>query len=142
MFLAGAEARRFSPSRAFTEQDDLMKPLFLTIIIGSSLLFWVEIPLVSAAHGDSGRGKLLYEQHCASCHGASGKGEAPAGTAFIPPAADLTSVKSQHKLDAVLANMIEHGKPGTEMAAWKGRLAGGEINDIVTYVRTLGTSAP
>lgn len=119
-----------------------MQRLFLPIIIGLSLLFRWEIPLVSAASGNAGLGKPLYEQHCAGCHGAQGKGEDPFGNALIPPAADLTSAKSKTRLGAVLSNIIEHGKPGTEMAAWKGRLAEREIADVVAYVGTLGATAP
>lgn len=119
-----------------------MPRFVLPILIGLSLPSWWNLPLLSAAGGDSAAGKPLYERHCAGCHGVLGKGEGPGGRALIPPATDLTGVKSQRKLDAVLANMIEHGKPGTDMAAWKGRLAGREINDVVAYLRTLGTSAP
>ncbi len=119
-----------------------MPRFVLPILIGLSLPFWWNVPLSSAAGGDAAAGKPLYERHCAGCHGAQGKGEAAVGQALIPPAADLTGAKSKKKLDAVLANMIEHGKPGTEMAAWKGRLTGREINAVVAYVRTLGTPTP
>lgn len=37
------------------------------------------------------RGKYLYQQNCASCHGDSGKGDGPAGTALTHPPADLTN---------------------------------------------------
>lgn len=119
-----------------------MKRCFRSVAICLSLIFWYGTAVVRAATGDALRGKPLYEQHCAGCHGATGKGNRPAGKALVPPSADLTGIKSQRKMDAVLSNMIEHGKPGTEMAAWKGRLAGREIADLVAYVRTLGRSAP
>lgn len=95
-----------------------------------------------ATSGDATAGKSLYEQHCAGCHGAQGKGEAAFGQSLIPPAADLTGTKTKKKLQAVLSNMVEHGKPGTDMAAWKGRLAEREIADVVAYIRTLGSPAP
>ena len=119
-----------------------MKRCFRLVVICLSLIFWYGTAVVRAAGGDAAAGKPLYERYCVGCHGVLGKGDRPAGKALIPPAADLTGVKSQRKLDAVLANMIEHGKPGTEMAAWKGRLADREINDVVAYIRTLGTPAP
>lgn len=119
-----------------------MTRFVLPTLIGLSLPFWWDGSLLWAARGDAAAGKLLYERHCAGCHGAGGKGNQPVGKALIPPAADLTSVKSQRKLDAVLSNMIQHGKPGTEMAAWKGRLADREINDVVAYIRTLGMPRP
>jgi mono/diheme cytochrome c family protein len=119
-----------------------MPRFVLPILIGLSLPFWWNVPLLSAAGRDAAAGKPLYERHCAGCHGALGKGEGPGGQGLIPPAADLTGAKSKKKLKAVLMNIIEHGKPGTEMAAWKGRLAGREINDVAAYVKTLGRSAP
>lgn len=112
------------------------------MIIGMSLAPWGAISLGRAASGDALAGKPLYERHCAGCHGVRGRGEKPVGPSLIPPAADLTNAKSQQRLDAVLLNIIEHGKPGTEMAAWKGRLAAREIHDVLAYVRTLDTSAP
>ncbi len=36
-------------------------------------------------------GKALYQQYCASCHGDSGKGDGPAGTALEHAPADLTN---------------------------------------------------
>ncbi len=114
----------------------------LRTLICLSLPFWLAGSLATAASGDPEAGKPLYERHCAGCHGVRGTGEGPVGQGLIPPAADLTGAKSKKKLDAVLSNMIEHGKPGTEMAAWKGRLAGREIADVVAYVKTLGRSAP
>jgi high-affinity iron transporter len=99
---------------------------------------WWNGPPVSAAGGNAAAGEPLYEQHCAACHGLRGQGNGSAGKGLIPPPADLTAAKSRRKLDAVLANMIEHGKPGTEMAAWNGRLADREIADLVAYIRALG----
>ncbi len=87
---------------------------------------------------DSSYGKPLYEKHCASCHGPQGRGNGPAGRDLVPLPADLTSPRRQAKLNAVLANMIEHGRPGTAMTAWKGRLTEEEIRHLVTYIRVLG----
>jgi mono/diheme cytochrome c family protein len=136
------EAHSFSLAEACTERDQLMTRFALRTLICLSLPFWLAGSLATAASGDPEAGKPLYERHCAGCHGVRGTGEGPVGQGLIPPAADLTGAKSKKKLDAVLSNMIEHGKPGTEMAAWKGRLAGREIADVVAYVKTLGRSAP
>lgn len=35
------------------------------------------------------RGAALYQTHCASCHGAQGRGDGPAATSLSPPPADL-----------------------------------------------------
>nr|MBI3613248.1 cytochrome c [Nitrospirota bacterium] len=119
-----------------------MERFFRPAVIWLPLALWWSAAPVWATNGDAAAGKPLYERHCAGCHGAQGKGEAPFGQALIPPAADLTSAKTKKRLRAVLSNMIEHGKPGTEMAAWKGRLAEREIADVVAYLRALGSPAP
>lgn len=37
------------------------------------------------------RGRRLYEQHCASCHGDTGRGDGPAGEHLEPPPANLAA---------------------------------------------------
>jgi mono/diheme cytochrome c family protein len=40
-------------------------------------------------------GKLLYERHCASCHGTEGRGDGPAAEARDPRPADLTRLQAR-----------------------------------------------
>lgn len=100
--------------------------------------FWCGERPVLAASGDPNKGKALYEQLCASCHGGQGKGDGPAGQALVPPAADLTAPASRRKSDAELRTIIEKGKPGTAMPGWRGRLSEQERQDVLAYVRSLG----
>lgn len=90
-----------------------------------------------AADGDSGKGKTLYEKLCAACHGSEGKGDGPAGKVLVPPAADFTSAASKKKSVAELQRIIEQGKPGTAMIAWKGQLSSNDVADLVAYLGSL-----
>jgi mono/diheme cytochrome c family protein len=88
--------------------------------------------------GDAAKGKAIYERSCASCHGAGGKGDGPAGKLMNPKPADFTSPQSKKKSDAELLTTIESGRTGTSMVAWKGTLSPEQMQDVLAYVRTFG----
>jgi len=76
---------------------------------------------------DPGAGKALYEQKCALCHGASGKGDGPAAELLLPRPRDFsagkykirTTASGQLPTDRDLFRVISEGMPGTSMPAWK-----------------------
>lgn len=74
---------------------------------------------MDAAH--LARGKALFAQNCASCHGAGAEG------GFGP---DLRG------LDPKKVSTIKNGVPG-KMPAFGGKLAEGDIQSIVQYARSL-----
>jgi mono/diheme cytochrome c family protein len=43
------------------------------------------------------RGKQIFSEYCAACHGVSAKGNGPAASALKTPPADLTTLASQNK---------------------------------------------
>ena len=51
-----------------------------------------EINKVAAPHTNPSDGKGMFSAYCASCHGASGKGDGPAAPALKVPATDLTKM--------------------------------------------------
>ncbi len=85
--------------------------------------------------GDPHKGKILYAQHCPTCHGAGGKGDGPIGQTLIPPAANLTLLRE--KSDAAILDTIRNGRPGTAMPSWKEYLNHSEMNDLLSFLRTL-----
>ena len=93
---------------------------------------------VSTVGADPKRGRSVYAEVCARCHGVDGKGDGY--TKFTPPPADLTSPAVQNKLDVQLFRAIHEGKPNTAMGAWKYALSDEEIGDVLSFVRTLGVS--
>ncbi len=77
------------------------------------------------------RGQKLYRTHCASCHGAQGRGDGPAGAPLTPRPADLTLSK-EHR-DGDLAWKIANGRDG--MPDWKTVLTGKQIWDVVNFIK-------
>ena len=68
---------------------------------------------------DLARGEALYRANCASCHGAEGRGDGPAGKGLDPAPADLTdAVRIAKRSPYGLYNTITLGVAGTGMAAY------------------------
>ncbi len=88
--------------------------------------------LAHPAAAQSG-GEAVYKAKCASCHGADGKGETPAGKAM--KAGDFASEDVQKMSDADLSDAIAKGKG--KMPAFK-TLTADQVKDLVAYVRTFG----
>lgn len=80
------------------------------------------------------RGKKLFQANCASCHGAGGKGDGPAGAVLKPKPADLSTMAGQHP-DGDFAWKIANGRG--PMLAWKGVLSEVQIWDTVNFVQSL-----
>lgn len=94
--------------------------------IAACLLFAMRV----ASGADSG--ERLFAIHCAPCHGPAGEGGRGPTLAVprLPRAND----------DDALAKLITLGIPGTQMPGT--RMTADERTQLVTYVRTLGRSAP
>src|SRR5687768_15001329 len=58
--------------------------------LAADLLAAYPVPLAPRAARDPARGAALYAEHCASCHGATGRGDGPAGAALDPAPIDFT----------------------------------------------------
>lgn len=75
----------------------------------------------------------VYKQKCATCHGADGKGDTPAGKGLnVRSFADPNIAKSS---DAELASTIEKGKG--DMPGYGKEMKPNEIKAMVAYVRSL-----
>jgi cytochrome c6 len=79
-----------------------------------------------------------WENHCAKCHGADGKGQTKAGKKL--QVKDYTDAKVQAEMkDAEMIKATADGindKAGKErMKAYKDELSSKEIEELVTYVR-------
>ena len=85
--------------------------------------------------GNMASGKKLAETNCASCHGASGKGDGPAAAALNPKPADWTSAKVQAESEGELFWKISNGRG--PMPPWK-HLSEKDRWDLVSYVKSLG----
>ncbi len=81
------------------------------ILAGLVAVFTVVSALGWAAEkGNPTKGKASFEQLCASCHGAVGKGDGPAAAALTPKPRDLTDKGYMGGLkDAYLEKLIKGG---------------------------------
>ena len=98
-----------------------------------------------AAQGDGGRlppGPVLYEEHCARCHGLTGKGDGPDGMSLIVPPANLQSRRSRAKTDFELLTTIAYGVAYSPMHGWRGRLSDEEILEVISHIRTIAPFDP
>jgi len=89
------------------------------------------------------RGKAVFEQNCARCHGADAQGafgwqnQQPDGS-YLPPPLNGTG-HAWHHPRAALINVIETGTraQGGTMPAWSGKLTDAQIGDVVTWIESL-----
>ena len=86
---------------------------------------------------DVTRGKVIYERHCAACHGVGGWGDGPNAASLKIKPSNFHRFSSFLKSDEELLRTIEHGVVFSPMHAWRGRLSDGEMQDVVAYVRLL-----
>jgi mono/diheme cytochrome c family protein len=103
-----------------------------TVTAPSKLLATAETAL---GPGDPRAGAELYRLHCATCHGADGKGSLAAGTPDYTGARGLRT-----RSDAELAQIVTEGRlpepPAVNpMPPWGTVLTAQAIRDVVAYLR-------
>jgi mono/diheme cytochrome c family protein len=84
--------------------------------------------------------KATYDKSCATCHGASGKGDGTMGKMLKPPPEDFaTALKG--KSDADIAKVIKEGGKAVGkspvMPASGSKLSDDEIKGLVDYIKGL-----
>lgn len=95
----------------------------------------------SGQDGLDERGRLLYAQHCAACHGEQGQGRVRGNaTALNNP--DFLAWASEAFLQATIAR----GRRGTEMRGWAreagGPLDGDDIRALIAFLRSWQQDIP
>ncbi len=85
--------------------------------------------------------RALYAQHCASCHGGTGKGDGSAARVLLTRPKDFTApgylagLKDEFLFDIIKEGGSIFGKPA--MPRWAHLLSDGEIRALVGYLRGL-----
>ncbi len=112
-------------------------------VVGGIILtaLWIA-SAVAAEKGDAAKGKGIYANMCASCHGANGKGDGAAAAALNPKPKDLTDKANVSKLDdKYLFNIIAKGGAAVGksplMPPWGTALKDGDIRDVIAFLRSL-----
>ena len=109
------------------KSKNVFKSVFILITVVSGLAFFLQNSqsnLVSAKIS----GAALYQQNCASCHGADGKAKTPKG--IRKGATDLT------KSTIITSRGIKVITNGREnMPGFKANLTEAEISEVMEYIR-------
>ena len=86
---------------------------------------------------DLSRGRLIYKNACAACHGSRGKGNGVLARMMKAKMSDLTKKGGGNGLsDKQIIQIVRKGR-GKLMPAWSGTLNDSEILDVSAYVRKL-----
>ena len=111
-------------------------PLGLALAVGSLFL-----GLASAA--DVAKGKAAFQQYCASCHGAAGKGDGPVGASMKLKLKDFSDKAYNGSLkEDYLSKVIKEGGQAVgkspTMPKMGGILKDDGVADVIAYIRSLG----
>lgn len=90
--------------------------------------------------GDARRGRRVYENRCANCHGPRGEGNGPLADDLVVKPRDLTRKAYMRKLSrAHLYRVVHDGGESvglsSAMPAWGDKLSEEELADVLAYVR-------
>lgn len=81
---------------------------------------------------DYERGKTIFNDKCAMCHGTDGRGNGPAAAALSPSPADFNAASFWERMnDAKITEVIENGRGS--MPAFS--LSSGDIRAVIDYLK-------
>jgi cytochrome c oxidase cbb3-type subunit III len=97
-------------------------------------------PYKSDSAGDSGRGKQIYGEQCARCHGAIGGPPGPKGSILVGSFLALVS-------DQTIRTTAIVGRPDLGMPDWRNRIPGKvmtdqDLSDVVAFVISQRPNTP
>lgn len=87
------------------------------------------------------RGRMLYMQNCAVCHGDEGRGDGPAAADLNPAPTDFRQHIPNHP-DTQFFTFIADGYPQTEMPKFREAFSEDDIWNLVNFLRSEFTEAP
>jgi len=106
--------------------------------LADALLAAYPVPTAPAHLPDLARGAAMYQQTCAACHGATGRGNGPAAAALDPPPIDFTDrTRADQRSVLSLYEAISQGVNGTAMAAYADQLSVDDRWSLAYYVGSL-----
>ncbi len=94
-------------------------------------------PLVTYHAGSIAPGMATYQEHCATCHGATGAGD---GTTSRP-LADLRVPPASRRHAGELFWLVSHGIPGRGMPDFGSHLGEAQRWNVINFIRALGAAA-
>ena len=99
------------------------------------------MPLAAPAAGAPEKGRPIFSQMCAGCHGTLGDGQDGTKSGFVPRIGTLANKEYMASVpDDYLVMIIKKGGEYmgkiAAMPAWEKKLSEEQINDIVALIRT------
>ena len=112
----------------------MMKKVKQTVVaaaamVALALIVWTSGPMQAATADDAA---ALYKAKCASCHGADGTGNTPAGKKLATR--DFHSPEAKGQSDAALLNVTLKGK--NKMPTYEKSLGADKCKALIAYIRT------
>tara|TARA_B100000315_G_scaffold112693_1_gene103327 strand:+ start:22682 stop:23368 length:687 start_codon:yes stop_codon:yes gene_type:complete len=119
--------------------------LLIVFITVTALLIGYR-PAAAGSKGDPSNGQKLFLSYCFICHGANGKGNGPYAAKLQDQPRDLSdSNYFSEKTDQDIFSVISKGGPASRRSAhmrpWGFRLPMEDIDDLVSYIRFLGSKS-
>ena len=111
-------------------------------VLGWLLGLLAQAPATTAPPNDLDRGRAIYENHCADCHGPEGRGDGRLAISLSPRPGNLISAQTSAKSDQDLLKIIAKGRPRTAMAGWEDRLSQDDQLAVLAYIRSLVKFTP
>jgi plastocyanin len=113
-------------------------------------LVWLSIPADAraqpnpqAGNGDAWRaGADHFAEHCAVCHGRTGRGDSELGPRMYPPVPDLSSPSIQDLSDGALFAIIQNGVRWTGMPSFRALHNADETWTLVSFIRHVPRLTP
>lgn len=111
-------------------------PMIFTSLVLAAI---VAAPAVAA---DAAAGAAKFKQFCATCHGATGKGDGAAAVSLKPKPRNLADAQWQATVDdEYLRKVITKGGAAVGksplMTPWGHALKGADLDNVVAYIRSL-----
>lgn len=120
-----------------------MRICLLITVLGAVLTWAVPLAADPPAPGVRERGKVLYEKHCAYCHGLDGRADTPVGRLLKPrPRNFADPVEMARVTRDRIYRAIRDGRQGTAMPAWEGVLGETQMGDMTDYIQSLVPPLP
>jgi high-affinity iron transporter len=101
----------------------------------------VSEPVFPEQPPSAARGRALYADHCAACHGVGGDGRGAVAAALHPPPAnfaDATFMRTETPFDFL--HVITLGRANAQMPAWGDALSLQDRWDLVSFLWTIASS--
>jgi len=98
---------------------------------------------VPVTFGPDRRGELLFQVHCAVCHGPEGRGDGVSSATLRPRPRDFAARPWRFEVTPEsIRRVILDGIPGTAMVSFRSALAPADVHSLVGYTHHLASSRP